>query len=289
MELVVLGLLIAGAVCIVVGTVGAGSALLSLLYGKLYYDHAEATGARKWTMFRYSKLWNILRLYVSFVIHDAESNTPIQGSLWKHIESFGDNSNFIFACHPHGLIPLGPLLTFGAPSQIHFPRKDKLGPPPRLHVHRLLFAIPFLRDLCLWLGFLDISESVLRTRLAAKEPIALLPAGSRGIIGGTAVEIVHCGFLRLAFEYKTSVVPCWTPKESHIFKTWDLFPAIRQWAVAATGYPFPTPFIGPLPFKRLVMYVGKPVDPRGYDTLEMFKEAYHSQLMVLIGKFPIAG
>lgn len=282
MELFILGVGIAILLCIVMGIAGIISALLTLLYGKFYYDNSESTGLRKWTMFRYMWVWNLLRAYVSFEIRDAATDQPIHGSIWKSIEgsSGGGDNGLIFGCHPHGLIPLGPLLAFGAPSDAHFPRKST-SPAPRLLVHRFLFAIPFLRDFCLWIGCLDVSEAVMLRQVTTQQSVALVPAGSQGMIGDAGAETKHQGFLRVAYKCKARVVPCWTPAETRIFKTWDLLPWLRRWAVGITGYPFPTPFIGPLPFKKLVMYIGSPVKPQEYDTLQAFQTAYEAQRLQL--------
>ncbi len=148
---------------------------------------------------------------------------------------------------PHGLIPVGPFLAFATPSEMHFPRKTL--PPPRLHVHRLLFAIPLLRDFCLWIGCMDVSEKVIRDRLSTNQPVALIPSGSRGIIGDADSETRHRGFLRLAYEYGTNIIPCWTPAETRIFKTWDLFLGYEDGPFCLRDTHFPRRSSGRFPSK----------------------------------------
>ena len=84
----------------------------------------------------------------------------------------------IWAIHPHGLLNVAPIFGFGA----YGPAPDPVIKDIVLGATSVLFAIPAVRDVSLWLGAIDVNRDTLRHQLTEGRSVLLLPGGLQEFI-----------------------------------------------------------------------------------------------------------
>ena len=186
----------------------------------------------------------------------------------------------MFATHPHGLWAIsGP---FGAGMHGGKLKLDVL-----LCVHWLMFKIPFVRDLVLWVGGVDVSHETISKLIKAGKMFGLAPGGQQEMllsdINRLDIYLEHKGFLKKCWHEKCPLVPVFCCGENRVFWILDIFPRIRRWTLRTFRY-LPTIFFGPFP-TDLKLYIGIPVNPNEFEKSLDFKKAYYTQLFSLISKY----
>ena len=281
------------------GTVlGAGVLLgfpLGILYARLsYYDGSEKTGARK------SDAWQIWladcflvtlfrRHYVmhrqGYINRDGARTEYVPSAYYDALLETQESKPVVFAGHPHGLFAIGSLLMVGLPEG---ERRGTTRTKPVADmwrrvvpcVHRHVFAVPFLRDLALLLGAVDVTRDNM-TRMLESRSIYVAPGGCREMIIETDGDGVqkqscrHTGFLSIAYQEKRLVYPMIHRGQERVFVAYscDWLNQLRHTVLDLTGYPFPTLFTGPWP-SAMTTYLCEPHDPAEYKDEEAFVNAY---------------
>ena len=235
--------------------------LVSLAYGSYYYDRSERDGRRNWPALRGSSLWAPVRGYFSFQTVGLE-------------EKLEDRSRpVIYACRPHGLFAFSCLLAFAVNP------KSRV----RCGVHRLIFWVPLLSDLAVWLGAFDVTKENIEGMLERGESVALVPGGAREMIPGVDPRS-HRGFLRIAHEKGAPVVCVHFEGEQELFWTWRGLRDLRHAFADFMGYPFPSFFWGPLPRPLTTVAADQALDPADYPDCDAFIKAYDMAMDRLCGK-----
>lgn len=225
-------------------------------------------GNQTWPAFKAWWPWRLIHWYYSLRTchHHPLPNFP---------------QNYILAMHPHGLFAVAGVLVFGFSNQFE---------TVHLAGHSLLFAIPFLHELCSWIGVVDASPANLRHCLspAKKYSLALYPGGVREMQMSThhtldlLVEHEKAeGFLVMAYEMGVPVVPTFCANECQVWKYWPAPERWRQWFMKKVRYPTGLFFLGPFP-AHLTVHTGRPVWPNDFDGLEAFRRAYYIALSELL-------
>lgn len=277
MELVLMSMLFIFFVTSLAGIAAMTGFILGLIYASSYYDSTEKTGTRQWPSVKRAiaqLIEPIKKHYFGFQI--VYQTTELEKKLREQKESI------IYAGSPHGLFAISSLFLVGLPS-----KEDKLWQSITPCIHRHVFSVPFLRDLALWLGAIDVTKENLMEKLKTGS-IYLAPGGCREmIIDRTAeseIQSKHRGFLRLAYNEKKLVVPIIHRGQERVFRVYQsdacLFKALdkaRHIILDISGYPFPSFFFGPFP-ASLTSYIYEPHNPDKYDTEEAFVNAYYEKL-----------
>ncbi|XP_069502669.1 diacylglycerol O-acyltransferase 2-like [Ambystoma mexicanum] len=191
----------------------------------------------------FTSLWLIPVLYYLWVLIDRD--TPERGgrrsdwlrrwTLWRYFKDYfpikmiktaelSPDRNYIFGCHPHGIICAGAFSSFGTNandfSQV-FP-----GIRPHLAILAGLFRFPLIREYMMYSGMVAVSKASLNY---------LLSKNGKGnavvIVIGGAAESLNClpgeervilrsrkGFVRLALEHGADLVPVYSFGENNTFE-----------------------------------------------------------------------
>jgi len=194
MEIVLLSLLALLGLISLVGVSFFVGALIGYRYYARYNDRAEVTGVRYSRLFRECLSTGILwvaRRYFSYSVQYHDSAAEPYGPV-------------IYAAHPHGLFAIG---TLCAAAEL-----DQVVPC----IHRLVFAVPLLRELALWFGCVDVSGLGIETQLDNSRSVMLVPGGCREMIREQGVALPDDRrslerdeqqlFMRLAVVVGTSVL-----------------------------------------------------------------------------------
>jgi 2-acylglycerol O-acyltransferase 2 len=228
-------------------------------------DPSPELGNRKSMFFRDLTLWKYMRDYFPMKLVKTVDLDP--------------SKNYIFGYHPHGIISLGAWVNFG--TDANFFSHIFTGIDLHLMTLGTNFNMPFIREILLSMGMMDVSKNGCYNALQGG------PGKSIMIVVGGANEVVFArpgvndiiikkrlGFVKLALKTGNPLVPVFSFGETDI---WDQFdnpegsklrifqdkvrkatmfnpPALRGRGIFTYNY-------GILPFRRNVTsVVGRPVD-----------------------------
>ncbi|WIA28105.1 hypothetical protein OEZ86_010685 [Tetradesmus obliquus] len=181
---------------------------------------------------------------------------------------------YIFGFQPHGLYPTGAGFLPWMPSfKQHFP-----GVNPVTLTATVIFFPPFIRDICCWAGFRQVSKRTFLSALAERGAVMFCPGGQAELVHAwrsflpegqrqLVLQTRHKGFCRIAIEQQAALVPVLALGESLQLANALNLPSLQQYTYRKLG--FPVPFIlrgrwGLSPFPRkvpLVYVIGKPLVP----------------------------
>jgi hypothetical protein len=269
MELTLLFLLLLTSAAAALGTGFVLGFACALFYGWWYWSRAESVGtapaywpaARRWA--------HTLLPYHTLTLPE----TPLP------------SGPLLYACRPHGILVVSAWLSFLTG------RMDALGQKPTLlAVHSILFKLPFLRELALALGCIDVGRKSILAALAHGHRVAVLPGGVREMAGMPEPE-GPSGIVRLAHEYGVPLVPVHFGGEADLCWVWTGEPAwlraLREWLIRKTRAPFPLFFV-PRVWRRpsLTTVIGEALMHKEGEemTLETFNRAFETYSRSLMSK-----
>jgi 1-acyl-sn-glycerol-3-phosphate acyltransferase len=166
--------------------------------------------------------WQIWRRIVNFSFHPDSSitlETPLD-----------DDQLYIYCCFPHGTASCNHLMTVtdacGMLSQHH--RGDR-----RDLAALVLFTVPFLSDLLLWLGGVDASSATAHHNLRKRRSLLIFVGGEREQL--MTKENQHKiylakrkGFVKLALQYGAHLVPMYCFGENECYTVSSFLLPFRQ-------------------------------------------------------------
>jgi len=180
-----------------------------LLYGWKYMERSECYGGRPSRLIR--RLWWFV------------------GRLWRKTSSPSvvceeelPKGQYLFACHPHGVLPLGVIMSFaGGPEWVEAVKclnHDDI----RVLVAQFCFLVPVMRDIYLGGNFIDAGRQSATYSLRKGKSLILFPGGaSESFYPNRKDEPLVMrnreGFINLAKEHDVRIVPVYTFGESDLF------------------------------------------------------------------------
>uniref|UniRef100_K3X4P9 Acyltransferase n=1 Tax=Globisporangium ultimum (strain ATCC 200006 / CBS 805.95 / DAOM BR144) TaxID=431595 RepID=K3X4P9_GLOUD len=181
-----------------------------VLYAPSLFDGSEKTAkGRPWDAMRTSKMWLLNANYVGIKIFREQA--------------LDASKRYIFGFHPHGIIILSRIATYGGTWEAVFPKivTRALGASS-------IFAVPLARELCLWLGVVDASRSTADKVLKNNYSICVYPGGVPEIFlvdpkskDNTIVLKNRLGFVKLAIRHGAELVPTFVFGEKWFFNVWN--------------------------------------------------------------------
>lgn len=178
---------------------------------------------------------------------------------------------FVFAMHPHGTLSVDHSLVFT--DSVGF--MSTVAPLPRRDLGAsVIFLIPGLRELCLWLGVVDAGASTAHKVLSQGFSMQLYPGGIQEQLAcnSTSPCVVakdRGGFIKLALAYDVPIVPIYVFGEDKLYDTVHVLQRFRNGLVRALRIGLPLFYgrldsLGLLPHARpLCAVVGEPLWPDG--------------------------
>ena len=174
----------------------AAVALAALLYLPSYCDGSERRpGGRPWPQFRLMAAFRLVHEYARLRLVRTVKLPP--------------GRPYVFGWHPHGILILSRLATYGGAWETLFP-----GVETRALGASAVFGWPGSREISLWLGAVDASPPVARSVLASGRSAIVYPGGSKEIFRTdmhsreTVLDLAaRPGFVRLAMQFGAPLVP----------------------------------------------------------------------------------
>jgi hypothetical protein len=190
-------------------TVGVVFAGMFGLYLFSFLDGAETRTGRPWHAFRLHACWRLSWRYLQLRL---VRTTPLLGG-------GGGAPQFVFGVHPHGLLILSRIATYGGAWEALFPNIET-----RALGASAMFRIPLVREICLALGAVDAGLRSARAVLSAGLSIIVYPGGIQEMLrtdGGKPDELYltrRKGFIRLALQSGASLVPVYVFNEKYMYR-----------------------------------------------------------------------
>jgi len=152
---------------------------------------------------------------------------------------------------------------------------SKIAPLPRRDLGAsVIFSVPLLRELCLWLGVVDAGAKTAHKVLSSGYSMQLFPGGIQEQLATDSnvprvVARQRTGFVKLALAYNTPIVPVYVFGEDKLYTSVSFLLRARQALVRSLRIGWPLFYgrldcFGLLPHTRpLVAVVGEPLWPQG--------------------------
>lgn len=166
-------------------------------------------------------LYGVFSAYFPITLHKL-ANLPAED------KDNGQKCRYLFTCHPHGVLGVGTMATFGS-DEVGF---KKLYPGIDTHMTglRQVFYTPLFRDWCLLGGCLSSDKTSFRHIFQEKQASAALNLGGAAeafvglgknpVTGNTVMKLLlkeRVGFCKLALQHGVSLVPVITFEEHLLF------------------------------------------------------------------------
>lgn len=184
--------------------------LFWILYAVPYTDLSEQNGG-KTPRLRKCPMWNLAKKYFTL---DLVRTCPLD-----------PEKQYIFAIHPHGILPVGTTVAMGYECKGGF--KDLF---PGINFKTLVatfgFYVPMYREFLLYSGMADASRFSAKKLLEDKMSIALVPGGAtEALYVSPEKDVLYLknrkGFIKLAMEHGTPIVPVFSFNENSTYKLYQ--------------------------------------------------------------------
>merc|ERR1719204_2558092 len=175
-----------------------------------------------------------------------------------HRTTLNPEDQFIFLCHPHGVVAIGRMFML---NFLHFKRTS------RMLAADAVFAIPFIRETALMFGALSASKKTAMDILDHGSNLWIYVGGIkeqiRSSYGGDIYVFPRKGGIRLGLKTGASVVPCFVFGELETFKQVQLPVWLQDFCKETLGFSLVIPYgpyglPAPLP-AEMTMVTGKPI------------------------------
>ena len=186
-------------------------------YAFTYLDRAFKKDGYKWSWFQRLPIWEPVLAYFPAKIHVAK---PLD-----------HDKNYIFAAFPHGACTAQHLITMTNGcrmlSEVHRGERRDLAAS-------VLFLIPLVRELLLWLGNVDAGASTAQYNLKKQRSLLIF-------VGGEAEQLMTTrsshqvflakrkGFIKLAIQYGVPLVPVYCFGENDVYYVSSALLPLRKW------------------------------------------------------------
>ncbi|DAZ93943.1 TPA: hypothetical protein N0F65_012889 [Lagenidium giganteum] len=182
---------------------------LVVLYMPSYWSGAHLTAqGRQWQWLRTLHLWRLAGNYLGLRVIRQQALDPTK--------------QYIFGYHPHGIVILSRVATYGGLWEELFP-----GVSMRTLAASSLFYIPMARELSLWFGAVDAGRATAEKVLKDKQSVTVYPGGIAEIFMVEPQSKINrillkkrLGFVKLAIRHGAELVPVYVFGEKWLHDLW---------------------------------------------------------------------
>ncbi|CAH0481181.1 unnamed protein product [Peronospora belbahrii] len=183
---------------------------LATMYLPSYLSGAQKTAqGNPWPAFRSGRFWGLSAKFLGIkIIREQELDS---------------SKKYIFGYHPHGIVVMSRVTTYGGNWEKLFPDIPTLALGAST-----MFYVPLGREMCLWLGSVDASRSTADKVLNNGISIAVYPGGVPEIFKTDPYSKVNelvlkkrLGFVKLAMRHGADLVPCFVFGEKWLYNVWN--------------------------------------------------------------------
>jgi 2-acylglycerol O-acyltransferase 2 len=225
-------LFLAITVCLLISPVARLAYLVAIAWQLLVDGSTPSQGGRPSTWMRSLPFLSYITRYFS-----AKLELP------KGPNCFDPRKTYIFALHPHGIISMSAIanLVFNSNDPI-----GRLGVPYRICTVTANFIIPIWREFVLAFGFIRADKASVSWCLQHGISVAIVVGGAKESLqarpGSTELTLAsRKGFVRIALQHGSSLVPCFHFGEVELFSQLDNPPGswvrwFQDWTRKTLGF-----------------------------------------------------
>lgn len=193
--------------------------VLVFSYALTYLCSPHTKDGEIWPAFQRSKIWKSV---FDYLLGDYSIET--EGDL-------NNNKNYIFTSFPHGTMSANHMLTMtdccGMMSNVHSGERRDLAAS-------VLFYIPIVREILLFLGNVDASAATANRQLKKGRSLLIFVGGEKEQLMTKPNEHkIYCasryGFIKLALSHGVEIVPTYCYGENELYHVSDFAMPARQW------------------------------------------------------------
>ncbi|KAF0700339.1 Aste57867_9152 [Aphanomyces stellatus] len=201
-------------------------AYLPIFFNGAHLKPTPEVGGMQCDYIRMHPIWHLVSSYLKIdIVREAKLDPSKQ---------------YVFGGHPHGILILNRLSTFGGHFETLFPgiKARLLGATP-------MFYIPLARELSFAMNAVDASAKNAARVLNSKISCIVFPGGSKEIFltdpkskETTLVLSDRLGFVKLAIRHGADLVPFFAFGEKWIYNMWNPPKSVRHFFLQTIKVPF---------------------------------------------------
>ncbi|CAM6113549.1 unnamed protein product [Calypogeia fissa] len=216
----------------------------------------------------------------TFVAKNAPNHFPMEVHV-EDMDAFDPNRSYVLAVEPHSVLPISIVVLTTHYGLMPFTKVKACATT-------IIFWTPVLRHIWTWMGLIPASKSSIRKHLHNGYSTILIPGGVQECLylkqGQETIFLKRrLGFLRLAMEAGSPLVPCFCFGQSEVYHYWkpsgEWFAALSR-AIGFTPLVFWGMYGSPVPYPHPMYFVvGKPIE------VEKISDPSKEQVIALQEKF----
>jgi len=187
----------------------------------------------------------------------------------------------IYAAHPHGLFASYSTFWVFHRALLHV----------RCVTTSLQFIIPGIKDIVSLAGAIPAHRDTIKEALHRGESIFMTPGGLREILHQPYLYTQHWGFLRIARETHTPVIPVYVAHITQLYSVWLFWPWLQSLCLHWLRYPIAILSYGhlllpfwpkrPPPDTPIEIWIGTPMTIQSSESIEDAAQRFYTTIKAL--------
>jgi len=167
---------------------------------------------QEWPAFKRFWLWETARQqYFNFTLHGSDDGLQLMQRAMGKEGGLQKGEKVLWAIYPHGHYSMTAVFWWAVNPAFQRCRGA---------IHSAIFYVPVFGAIAGWMGATSVTEADMKSTLASGTSIFMCPGGVKDIENTGNKIKKRRGFIRVAAETNTTLVPVWCPEERSYYRHW---------------------------------------------------------------------